>query len=165
MNLYEIDRRLDEIYNTAVDFETGVVNAEVLDEILALSMAREEKLENLALWWKNCSAEYDAIAKEVKTLQERAERLKRKKAWIGSVLERTLNGQRFETAKVQVGYRKSTAVEIDDYDEFIEKYRNTDMVREKVEVVPNRDEIKKRLKAGDEIMGAHLETHQNMQIK
>lgn len=165
MNLFEIDKRLDEIWNTAVDIETGVVDATVTDEILQLFKERDQKIEQFALWHKNCTAEADAIAKEIKTLQEREKRLRSKTKWIDSVLDFTLNGQRFESPKVQIGYRKSTVVEIDDYEEFINQYRDTDMVREKVEVMPNKEEIKKRLKDGKEIKGAYLMEHQNMQIK
>ena len=165
MSIFEIDKRLEEIYNSAVDFETGEVDADALDEILNLQMAREQKIEQFALWHKNCLAEADAIAKEIKTLQTREKRLRSKTAWIDSVLEYTLNGQRFETPKVQIGYRKSTAVEFDDYDKFIEKYRFTDLCKDKVETTPNKEEIKKRLKSGEQIDGAWLEEHQNMQIK
>lgn len=165
MNLFEIDKRLDEIWNTAVDMETGVVDATVTDEILQLFKERDQKIEQFALWHKNCTAEADAIAKEIKTLQEREKRLRSKTKWIDSVLEYTLNGQRFESPKVQIGYRKSTVVEFEDYDKFIDEYRYTDMVRERVEVVPNKEEIKKRLKDGREINGAFLMEHQNMQIK
>ena len=145
--------------------ETGVVDATVTDEILQLFKERDQKIEQFALWHKNCTAEADAIAKEIKTLQEREKRLRSKTKWIDSVLEYTLNGQRFESPKVQIGYRKSTVVEFEDYDKFIDEYRYTDMVRERVEVVPNKEEIKKRLKDGREINGAFLMEHQNMQIK
>ena len=154
MNLFEIDKRLDEIWNTAVDIETGVVDATVTDEILQLFKERDQKIEQFALWHKNCTAEADAIAKEIKTLQEREKRLRSKTKWIDSVLE-------FSESVAS----KSTVVEIDDYEEFINQYRCTDMVREKVEVVPNKEEIKKRLKDGKEIKGAYLMEHQNMQIK
>ena len=49
MNLFEIDKRLDEIWNTAVDIETGVVDATVTDEILQLFKERDQKIEQFAL--------------------------------------------------------------------------------------------------------------------
>lgn len=165
MKLWEIDARLDEIYESAVDPETGEVDGEVLDEILALSMEREEKIENFALWHKNCTAEADAISKEIQTLQKRLKRLNEKTRWIDSVLDKALDGQKFETSKVQIGFRKSVAVEIPDYDKFIEMNRYTDMVKEKIESVPNKEEIKKRLKAGEEIEGAFLVERLNLQVR
>ena len=71
MKLWEIDARLDEIYERSIDPETGEVDGEVLDEILSLSMERDEKIEQFALWHKNCTVEADAISKEIMTLQKR----------------------------------------------------------------------------------------------
>ena len=165
MKLWEIDARLDEIYERSIDPETGEVDGEVLDEILSLSMERDEKIEQFALWHKNCTAEADAISKEIMTLQRRLKRLNEKTRWIDSILDKALDGQKFETPKVQIGFRRSVAVEFEDYDEFIEANRYTDMVREKIESTPNKEEIKKRLKAGEEVKGAFLVERLNMQVR
>lgn len=165
MKLWEIDARLDEIYERSIDPETGEVDGEVLDEILSLSMERDEKIEQFALWHKNCTAEADAISKEIMTLQKRLKRLNEKTRWIDSILDKALDGQKFETPKVQIGFRRSVAVEFEDYDEFIEANRYTDMVREKIESTPNKEEIKKRLKAGEEVKGAFLVERLNMQVR
>lgn len=165
MKLWEIDARLDEIYERSIDPETGEVDGEVLDEILSLSMERDEKIEQFALWHKNCTAEADAISKEIQTLQKRLKRLNEKTRWIDSILDKALDGQKFETPKVQIGFRRSVAVEFEDYDEFIEANRYTDMVREKIESTPNKEEIKKRLKAGEEVKGAFLVERLNMQVR
>ena len=165
MNIFQIDRRLDEIYDSAVDFETGEVNAEITDELLTLYAERDEKIENFALWHKNCLAESEAIAKEIKTLQDRKKRLDSKTAWIDSVLKYALNGEKFETPRVQIGYRKSTVVEIADDEAFCERYSGTDFIKTKIETAPNKEEIKKALKNGDELDGAELITKQNMWIR
>lgn len=165
MTLYEIDQRLEQIYNDSIDPETGETHGEILDELLRLYEERDKKIENFALWHKNCVAEAEAIDKEIKTLQERAKSLKTKIRWIDSVLFRTLDGDRFETAKVQIGYRKSTQVDFEDYDDFMEENIGTELVREKVEHTPNKELIKKLLKAGEKIKGAYLVENLNMQIK
>ena len=70
MKLYEIDRSIQEILdNMSVDAETGEVT---LDEegLAALQLAREQKLEGVALCIKNLSAEAEAIRNEEKALAD-----------------------------------------------------------------------------------------------
>ena len=165
-SLYEINAQIEQIYESAVDMETGEINPEAIEVLEALQMQRDAKIENVALWHKNCLAESKAIADEIKALQERKKRLESKINWMDNYLEFALQGQKFETAKVQISYRKSQAVEIDDMDKFIEGYKdNPDLVNVKVEWTANKNNIKKMLKDGQEIMGAVLVERQNMQIK
>ena len=64
MNIYEIEQAITDL----VDPETGeITDFEALD---ALSMARDEKIENVALWTKNLNAEAKAIREEEKALAE-----------------------------------------------------------------------------------------------
>jgi len=73
MKLYEIDREIESL----VDPGTG----EILDfeAFTSLQMAREAKIENMALWAKNLTAEADAIKAERNNLTDR-ERAARNKA-------------------------------------------------------------------------------------
>ena len=77
MTIYEIDARMAGL----IDPETG----ELLDyeAFASLQMEREAKIENMALWYKDLTAEAKAIREEEKALAERrksaenkAERLK-----------------------------------------------------------------------------------------
>lgn len=165
-SLYNIDAQIEQIYETAVDMETGEINPEAIEALEALQMERDAKIENVALWHKNVLAESKAIADEIKALQERKKRLESKINWMDNYLEWALQGQKFETPKVAITYRKSTAVEIEDVDEFVKGYKdNPDLVTVKIDYAPNKTEIKKMLKEGQEIMGAVLVERQNMQIK
>lgn len=166
MNLYEIDRQIESIYETAIDYETGEISPEAIEALEALQMAREAKIENIALWHKNTLAESKAIADEIKALQERKKRLEKKIDWMDGYLSDALQGQKFETSKVSVTYRKSQAVEIDDTEAFIRGYKdNPELVTVKVDMTPNKTGIKKILKDGTEILGARLVERQNIQIK
>ena len=62
MTLYEINAELLALLEQ-VDEETGELTCG-LDQLEALSIARDEKLEGLALYCKNLSAEADAIRLE-----------------------------------------------------------------------------------------------------
>ena len=67
MTLYEIDEKI--VNGIKIDPETGeVLNA---DEIDALQMERDAKIENIALWIKDLKAESDALKGEIDVLTER----------------------------------------------------------------------------------------------
>lgn len=166
MNLYEINRQIEEICETAIDPETGEVAEDAIEALNALAIERDTKIENVALWHKNVLAESKAIADEIKALQERKKSLEKKLEWQERYLEWALQGQKFETAKVQISYRKSQAVEIDDLGKFILRYMDKpDLVTVKTDYAPNKSSIKAMLKEGQEIDGATLVERQNMQIK
>ena len=108
MNLYQIDSALAE----CVDAETG----EILDveKLLELNMAREQKIENIALWVKNDVAEAKAIREEEKTLAARRQALERAAESKKKYLDSVLNGEKFSTPRCSISYRKTTSVEVSD---------------------------------------------------
>lgn len=166
MNLYEINRQIEEICETAIDPETGEVAEDAIEALNALAIERDTKIENVALWHKNVLAESKAIADEIKALQDRKKSIEKKLEWQERYLEWALQGQKFETAKVQISYRKSQAVEIDDLGKFILRYMDKpDLVTVRTDYAPNKSSIKAMLKEGQEIDGATLVERQNMQIK
>lgn len=166
MNIWQIDSQLESIYADAVDMDTGEINPDAMEQIDALQMERERKVENIALWYKNTQAESKAIAEEIKALQGRKKALDTKSEWQERYLEYALQGQRFETPKVSVSYRKSTTVEFEDEAKFCERFADfSDMVTTKIERKPNRAALKKCIKNGMTFEGAYLVDHQNMQIK
>ena len=166
MKLYEINREIEEILESSIDMETGEISSEAVERLNALQMEKDAKVENIALWHKDLMAEAKAIADEIKALQERKKSLERKMEWQESYLSYALAGQKYESPKVSITYRKSQAVEISDMDSFLEGYKdNPDLVNVKVEWTANKVNIKKMLKEGQEIDGAVLVERQNMQIK
>lgn len=165
-SLYEINREIEEILDSCMDPETGEITDEAVWKLRELQLAKETKVENVALWHKNLLAESKAIADEIKALQERKKSLERKMQWQENYLTWALEGQKFESPKVAVSYRKSTAVEIDDMDKFISKYgRDAELVTVKTEYAPNKTNIKQFLKDGGQLDGASLVERQNIQIK
>lgn len=166
MNIYEIDKEIESIYENAVDFDTGEISPDVIERLDALSMEREAKVENVALWHKNTLAESKAIAEEIKALQDRKSKLDAKADWQKRYLIYALHGERFETPKVSISYRKSETVEFDDIEAFCRMNQAfPELVTTKIEQKPNKTEIKKLIKGGSAFNGVRLEYHQNMQIK
>ena len=166
MRLYEIDQRLDELYERAIDPETGEINPEAYEEIDALNMERAYKVENLGLWHKNTMADVTALEAEISNLTKRRDALKRKAEWQKQYLLYVLHGEKFESPKLSITYRKSESVEFDNVEMFCEQNADDSMiVTTTVTRKPNRITLKRYLKEGWNIKGCHLEEHQNIQIK
>ena len=166
MTLYEINHEIESVLENAIDLETGEISEEALQRINELQMAKDVKVENVALWHKNLLAESKAITEEIRNLQARNKSLESKLKWQESYLEYALQGSKFESPKVAITYRKSTAVEIADVARFIEEHKDDpDLVATKVDYLPNKTQIKALLNDGQVIDGATLVEHQNMQIK
>lgn len=158
MKLYEID---EAIY-TCFDAETG----EILDEekLNGLLMAREQKLEGVALAVKNLTAEAKAIREEEKTLAERRQSLERKAESYKNWLDRTLEGSKFETARVKCSFRKSTRVEVNDnFVEWAIENNRLDLCKVSVPT-PDKMLIKSAIQDGEDLP-AHLIESNTLSIK
>lgn len=157
MTLYEIDKALMD-FEFEVDEETGeILNASDLDE---LQMARQDKIENIGLYIKNLEAEKEAVKHEKDNFADREKRLGKKIESLKGYLGYALQGQKFSTPKVAVSFRKSESVLVKDEYLVPDKYCEFTMVRK-----PNKTNLKKALKDGEEIMGCELVEKQNVQIK
>ena len=153
MKLYEINQSILE----CIDNETGeIIDADKLND---LQIARDEKLENLALWYKDLLAEANALKEEKETFAEREKAAKNKAESIKNYLSHVLNGENFKTTKCALSFRKSEKTVIDDIYSIPESFLKYS------EPKADLTEIKKAIKNGEEIKGAHLEETQNIQIK
>lgn len=152
--LYEIDKEILE----CIDPETGEIID--VDKLNSLMGERNHKIESVALWIKNLlsdaesfKAEKEAFAEREKVAKNKAESLKQ---WLSFVL----NGQKFETSRVAVSFRKSESVQIEDENEIPREF-----IKEKIETSPDKTLIKKVLKNGEEVPGCTLLINNNIQIK
>lgn len=161
MNLYDIDQAILDL----VDLETG----EILDyEAFAeLKMAREVKIEGMALWCKNLDAEAKAIRAEEVSLAERRKALEKKAESLKKYLTMILDGGKFSTARVACSFRKSKSVEILDEAAFIQAMEASQHYEYLTYSAPkvNRTEITNAIKAGKEVPGAQLIEKNNLSIK
>lgn len=156
MTLYEIDKAI-------ADFEFEVnEDGEILnfDELDGLQMARQDKIENIGLWVKNLEAEKEAVKHEKDNFADREKRLGKKIESLKGYLGYALQGQKFSTPKVAVSFRKSESVLVKDEYLVPDKYCEFTMVRK-----PNKTNLKKALKDGEEIMGVELVEKQNVSVK
>ena len=161
MNLYWVDNAIYKLYDEFVDPETGeLTDPEAFAARYAeLSISREEIIENTLLMYKNCIADAAAIAEEIKVLKERKDAIERKAERFKADASDALNGEKFQTAKVAVSWRKSTAAEVD------ESLCPEEYITTKVTTAPDKKAITAALKAGQEIPGCKLVERVNMSVK
>lgn len=152
MTLYDIDKQI----LACVDPETGEADVEKLETLL---MERDAKLENIACWIKDIKAECESIKAEEKALTERRQAKERKAESLRKYLDEALAGQKFETPRCVVSFRKSQKVEITDFDKIPDDY-----LRYKAPE-PDKTAIKAAIKDGLTIEGAELVDSVTMTIK
>lgn len=161
--LYEINEDIENILN-CIDEDTGEFTA--FEELCALQMERDAKLEGVALYIKDARAEATAIKAEIDALRKRMDRLNRNADGAEEWLAVNLNGQKFSTPKCEVVFRKSEAAEL--YDGFLEwaqAHTEYDTLNVKTTVTPDKTKIKKLLKAGEQLEYCQLVARQNIQVR
>lgn len=153
MRLYEID----EAILSCIDTETG----EILDadKLNALQIEREEKLEGVALWIKDLTAEAAALKAEKQAFADRQKAAENKAESLKKWLTEALAGEKFSTTKVAVSFRKTKSVQVADIfalDESFLKYADP---------TPDKTAIKKAIEAGQDVKGAHLVEGLSLSVK
>lgn len=165
MTLYEIDQAIMAALEGAIDPETG----EVLDDALMadyeqLQMDRETKIENIGCYIKNLEADAAAIKAEAKNLTARAKVCENKAEHLRNYLQFCLDGQKFQSSKLAVSFRKSQAVNVDIGILLAYPDECDDYLRYK-EPEADKAKIKAALKAGEIIPGCELVDNVSMIIK
>lgn len=159
MTLYEINNQMNEAMLAAFDPETGeILDDEMTERFEKLALDRDKKIENVCCMIKNLKAEAEALKAEKNAFASRQKVAESKAESLTKYLASVLNGEKFDSVRAKVSWRKSEAVQIDDISSLPQEY---------VSYTPSADktEIKKALKAGKEIAGASLVTNQSMVIK
>ena len=161
MSLYSIDQAILAL----VDPETGeIMDGEAFDQ---LQMEREAKLEGIACWVKNLTAEAKAIREEEKVLAERRKACENKAERLKDYLAEALGGEKFVTAKCAVTFRKTSSVEITDVHAaaaWLEDAGMGDLVQYQMPKI-GKTELGKILKSGQEVPGCELVTGMSMGVK
>ena len=159
--LYEINSAILE----CCDMETGeILDFERLEE---LQLEKEQKIEGVALYIKNLDAEAAALKAEEAALAERRKAKENKVKRLKEYLTSALDGQKFETARVRLGFRTSIGVEISDelaLLTWLEKHHQDQCIKYKLPEI-SKAEVGKLLKAGAEIPGVALAQRSNLQMK
>ena len=162
MTLYEIDEEIQELLSE-VDPETGelITDYAALD---ALLMEREAKIENIVLFIKNLSSDVRELKAEESALAERRKKAEKKAEKLREYVSHALGGERFQTPRCCVSFRKSTALELGEgFTEWAKEHADT-LLRYK-EPEPDKAAIKAALAEGALIPDAKLVQNTTMTIK
>lgn len=162
MTLYEIDEEIQELLSE-VDPETGelIMDYAALD---ALLMEREAKIENIVLFIKNLSSDVRELKAEESALAERRKKAEKKVERLREYVSHALGGERFQTPRCCVSFRKSTALELGEgFTEWAKDHADT-LLRYK-EPEPDKTAIKAALAEGALIPDAKLVQNTTMTIK
>lgn len=158
MTLYEINQQIANAIELGFDPETGeILDSSALEQ---LQIARDEKIENIALFIKDLNAEAKAIADEMDNLKKRKITTANKADSLQQYLRNMLSGEKFKTSKCSISYRKTQAVNVLDQEALPREY-----IRVKITEEPDKMAMKEAMKAGEEIPGAELEERTSMIIK
>lgn len=169
MTLYDIDAQIAALDGAAeddmlIDEETGELIS-VSQALDALRMEREAKLENVACWVKNLSAEADAIREEESRLMKRRKAAETKaanlKAWLlASMTREDGTTDKLKTGRVAISVKRNPPSTVVDDALLPSSYKVA-----KITYQANKELIKRELLAGGEVPGAHLEYGRSVVIK
>lgn len=163
MTLYQIDTALHEIIERSIDPETGELTIDP-SELEALQMAREDKLENIALYYKNLIAEANAVKAEADALTDRRRVLERKAERMKTILTTGLAGEKFSTPRVSISFRKTSTLEID-LDKFMPFAGAYPKYLRMKDPEPDKVAIKEAIKQGGTIPGAQIVEKRSVIVK
>lgn len=162
MTLYEIDKAIQEALEGAVDPESGeIIDEELLEAYDQLRMDRDQKVENIGLYIKNLEADAAAIKAEAKNLTARAKAAENKAEHLRNYMQFCLNGQKFQSPRLSVSFRRSQKVEVDQNrlfeipDDYL-RYKDPEV---------DKKRVSEALKAGEDIPGCTLVDSVSMIIK
>lgn len=155
MTLYEINSAILACYTEVVDPETGEISEEVFDQELLenLKLQLADKVDGIACWIKNLTAEAEALKAEEAKLAKRRKAAENRIESLKSYLVYACAGQRFRGIRSDVQFRTTTSVVVDNMAKLPDEFQ-----RIKTTVEPDKVAIKKALQQG-RVPGAHLESN------
>ncbi|WP_456322184.1 siphovirus Gp157 family protein [Hydrogenimonas sp.] len=157
MTVFEINAEIEKVSQKmegGFDPETGEIIEPDMDairlELAELGLAKEEKAENIAYIMKEYKAAEAALGEEIKRLQERKAGYAKQQARLKELLDWLMHGEKLKTEKFTFFYKPVERIVIDDESDIPEDYV-------KVEFKIDKAGLKKAIKNGAAIEGAHIE--------
>ena len=159
-NLYQITQEIQEI---AYQLEDGELTPELENALVISQTELQEKAINYGYAIKSVEDDVTAISDEIKRLHaiesSKQNAIDRMKEAISTAMR--VNGiEKVTSPTLNLSFRKSESVEVDDVNLLDRKYQTT-----KTTYSPDKTKIKQAIKSGENIKGARLIENYNLQIK
>lgn len=160
--IYELNEQIKACIQYDAEHVVNTEDGEILNlqQFEALQMERDAKVEGLCCYIKNKIADAEAIYAEIDTLSQRASVMKKEAERCKAYLAGVLYGEKFETPRCKITWRKSEVCNVLSMEEIPDEYKRT-----KVTVDADKTAIKKAIKAGAEVPGAEVIQKLNMTLK
>lgn len=159
ISLYHISKEIGSIVNRLEVEEDDERIEELMHELDRCTDNREEKLDGCCAYVKNLRAHADAIAEEIRRLQEKQQRIEKTRerfiTYMGNCLGK---GAIWRSTLHSLSWRKSESVEV-------ESEENIPLGYFRVKTEPDKAKLKDALKSGEEIRGVKLCSRDNLQVR
>lgn len=158
LKLYEYDTVIGNLLDQMAELDE--IPDELYGELLDLKAERDVKIENVALYIKNLSAELKAVSEEEKKLKSRRIALTKKidhmKMYLGNFVG---EGNNHKTARVSIYWQRSKAVEFTDENKIPAIYRTPQP--DKI----SKSDIKRAIEGGEDVPGAEIIVNHNIVVR
>lgn len=150
--LYDIETAIED----CVDLETGEIID--FDRLEALQMERKKKIEGVACWVKDLAAFEKALKEEQDAIAAKRKATQKKIADLKAYLMEHTNGEKFQTPRCSIHFRKSERLEVEEGASVPDEFLKTTVTLDKAG-------LKEAVKAGREFPGVQIVEGQNIIIK
>lgn len=164
-SLYNLTTEYQSLYNQLIESadENGEIDIAISQALAVKEKEFTEKAIAVATVYRKFDNEIALYEQEIKRLQDYKKRLEKCRDRVKENLStacQSVGIEKIDGMYANISFRASESVEIDDLSLIPEKY-----LTKKVEIKPDKTAIKKAIQSGIEVNGAHIEMHNNLQIK
>ncbi len=161
--LYEISENYMQALDFLTDPEQDFDLQTVEDTLEGIEGELTDKATNVIQFQKNLESTAAAIKEAEQAMAKRRKALENKAAGLKRYVQDNMIRTGIEVIECpyfKLSLRKSESIQIDDSKALPAEYLNR-----KITVTPDKTAIKKAIKDGHEVPGAHLQTNKNLQIR
>lgn len=159
-SLYELSKDYEELQAMLEVAETDEDMQAIQNTLDMLDCSIDEKIENTAMFIHNIKGDIQAFKDEAKRMQAKAKILENMTERLKNNIDHVMKKNQLTEKKVglfKCYYKASETVEIDNLDALPDEFR-------KVTITADKVAIKKAIKAEQEVAGARIKKHMNLQI-
>ena len=171
MKLYEINSEIAALLiQLEPDPETGEIPSneeEIIAQIHALALRREDILQYLAKLVLNCRAESAALKTEEVRLKKRRDALDAKEERLLKILDRECGGETTDLGVATLSYRKTSKVEVTDEAKavtWLKRHKFMDAIKMVAPTV-YKTEVRRLLSAGQKVPGCKVVDDRSCSLK